>query len=33
MDVNNRDAEQDERLNLNCVWYADVIMTLTENPK
>jgi Trypsin-like peptidase domain len=30
MDVTNRDAEQDERLNLNCAWYADIIMTLTE---
>jgi Trypsin-like peptidase domain len=30
MDVTNRDVEQDERLNLNCAWYADVIMTLTE---
>jgi S1-C subfamily serine protease len=33
MDVNNRDAEQDERLNLNCAWYAAVIMPLTEDPK
>jgi S1-C subfamily serine protease len=33
MDVTNRDAQQDERLNLNCAWYADVIMTLTEDPK
>lgn len=33
MDVTNRDTEQDERLNLNCAWYADVIMTLTEDPK
>lgn len=31
MDVTNRDIEQDERLNLNCAWYADIIMTLTEN--
>ena len=30
MDVTNRDADQDERLNLNCAWYADIIMTLTE---
>jgi S1-C subfamily serine protease len=30
MDVTNRDAEQDERLNLNCAWYTDIIMTLTE---
>jgi S1-C subfamily serine protease len=33
MDVTNRDAQQDERLNLNCAWYADVIMTLTEDPR
>ena len=30
MDVTNRDIEQDERLNLNCAWYANIIMTLTE---
>jgi len=30
MDVANRDVVQDERLNLNCAWYADVILTLTE---
>jgi hypothetical protein len=30
--VTNRDLEQDERLNLNCAWYADIIMTLTEDP-
>jgi hypothetical protein len=30
MDVANRDIEQDERLNLNCAWYADVLLTLTE---
>jgi len=30
MDVANRDAEQDERLDLNFAWYADVLMTLTE---
>jgi hypothetical protein len=32
MDVTNRDAEQDERLNLNCAWYTDIIMKLTEHP-
>ncbi|MEO8164402.1 MAG: serine protease [Betaproteobacteria bacterium] len=32
MDVNNRDLVEDERLNLNCAWYADIIMTLTEPP-
>ncbi|MGB7948526.1 MAG: serine protease [Candidatus Binatia bacterium] len=30
MDVTNRDIELDERLNLNCAWYADVILTLTQ---
>lgn len=30
MDVSNRDSDQDERLNLNCAWYADVLLTLTE---
>jgi len=29
MDVSNRDITQDERLDLNCAWYADVLMTLT----
>jgi hypothetical protein len=32
MDVTNRDAEQDERLNLNFAWYADVLVTLTDEP-
>jgi hypothetical protein len=32
MDVDNRDEQQDERLNLNCAWYADILMTLTEEP-
>ena len=30
MDVTNRDIDQDERLNLNCAWYADILLTLTE---
>jgi Trypsin-like peptidase domain len=30
MEVTNRDIDQDERLNLNCAWYADVLLTLTE---
>jgi hypothetical protein len=30
MDMLTRDAEQDESLGLNCAWYADVLMTLTE---
>jgi len=33
MDVKNRDVEQDERLNLNCAWYADIILTLTNDPE
>jgi hypothetical protein len=32
MDVTNRDIDQDERLNLNCAWYADILLTLTEAP-
>ena len=31
MDV-DRDVEQDERLNLNFAWYADVLVTLTDEP-
>lgn len=30
MDVANRDIHEDERLNLNCAWCADVLLTLTE---
>lgn len=30
MDVSNRDVVQDERLDLNCAWYADVLLKLTE---
>ena len=30
MDVCNRDINEDERLNLNCAWYANVLLTLTE---
>jgi Trypsin-like peptidase domain len=30
MDVTSRDIEQDERLNLNCAWYADVLLKLTQ---
>jgi S1-C subfamily serine protease len=29
MDVDNRDTEQDERLDLNCAWYADALLGLT----
>jgi hypothetical protein len=31
MDVTNRDVAQDERLDLNCAWYADILLTLTRN--
>jgi hypothetical protein len=30
MDVTNRDIVEDDRLGLNCAWYADVLLTLTE---
>lgn len=30
LDVSNRDINEDERLNLNCAWYADFLLTLTE---
>ncbi len=31
MDVTGRDVSQDERLDLNCAWYADMLLTLTED--
>jgi hypothetical protein len=31
MDVANRDVRQDEHLDLNCAWYADVLLTLTQH--
>jgi trypsin-like peptidase len=31
LDVNNRDETQDERLNLNCAWYPDILLTITAN--
>jgi len=31
LDVKNRDEQEDERLNLNCTWYADILRTLTDN--
>ena len=31
LDVGARDADADEALGLNCAWYADILMTLTEN--
>ncbi len=30
MDMGNRDTLLDESLGLNCAWYADILMTLTE---
>lgn len=30
MDLNTRDAALDESLGLNCAWYADVLMALTQ---
>ena len=30
LDVANRDVSQDESLDLNCAWYADILMTLTQ---
>jgi hypothetical protein len=31
MDVTDRDVEQDERLDLNCAWYADILLQLTQD--
>ncbi|MCM5680662.1 serine protease [Schlegelella sp. S2-27] len=30
VDMGDRDRAQDEALGLNCAWYADILMTLTE---
>jgi len=30
LDVSNRDSTQDESLDLNFAWYADILMTLTQ---
>jgi hypothetical protein len=30
MDMRTRDQVQDESLGLNCAWYADILMTLTD---
>jgi hypothetical protein len=30
MDVGTRDLRLDEALGLNCAWYADILLTLTE---
>jgi hypothetical protein len=31
MDMGGRDLEHDESLGLNCAWYADILMTLTDD--
>ncbi len=31
LDVGTRDLELDEALGLNCAWYADILLTLTDN--
>lgn len=31
LDVGTRDMKLDEALGLNCAWYADILLTLTEN--
>lgn len=33
MDMRSRDQLEDESLGLNCVWYADVLVALTEAPQ
>jgi hypothetical protein len=30
VDIAGRDQVQDEALGLNCAWYADILLTLTE---
>ena len=30
LDMGERDQQQDESLGLNCAWYADILLTLTE---
>lgn len=32
LDMGNRDLQQDEGLALNCAWYADILLTLTQEP-
>jgi S1-C subfamily serine protease len=32
LDMATRDLVEDESLGLNCAWYADILMTLTEPP-
>ena len=33
MDVGTRDLKLDEALGLNCAWYADILLTLTEHTR
>ena len=33
LDIGDRDLELDESLGLNCAWYADILMTLTDGSK
>jgi hypothetical protein len=33
MDMGNRDTLLDESLGLNCAWYADILMALTDNDR
>jgi hypothetical protein len=30
--MGTRDVRVDESLGLNCAWYADILLTLTEGP-
>ena len=30
LDVGSREVNEDEALGLNCAWFADILMTLTE---
>ena len=32
VDMATRDADQDESLGLNCAWYANILLTLTQPP-
>jgi hypothetical protein len=31
LDAGTRDRDLDEALGLNCAWYADILLTLTEH--
>lgn len=33
LDIGGRDSGSDEALGLNCAWYADILLTLTESMK